>query len=191
SITNGITTVKVTSTSPMRIRLHPMTHRSLMVLTLLAAFVAPVQTRAAEAPADTARWQPHSMLPTLKPIVIKGKEFTGRELVARAVKGERSKLAGHANATYRTASHVSVVWPDKKEVETDIYAVYGDSSGYTRRVFLNSRDEKYKKKNDEWVFDKYGKPDEDPYRISEEDMSRFTRIPVYLQHDEEFDFTLL
>ena len=168
-----------------------MTLKIPIALALILCVASP-RAHAAPAPADTvARWQPHSMMPTLKPIVIKGKEFTVRELVARAMKGERSKLAGHANATYTTASHVSVSWPEKKEVETDVYRVYGDSTGYTRRLFLAAKDEKYKKKGDEWVFDKNGKPDNEDFRISEEDMSRFTRVPVYLQHDEEFDFTLL
>jgi hypothetical protein len=134
---------------------------------------------------------PTSMMPTVAPIIIKGKEFTVRELVARSMKGERTKLAGHANATYTIASHAAIVWPNKKEVETEIYRVYGDSTGYNRRVLLASRNEKFKKKDNAWVFDKTGKPDTDGFRISEEDMSRFTRVPVYLEHDEEFNFTLL
>ncbi|HKW13130.1 MAG TPA: hypothetical protein VJS69_01455 [Candidatus Krumholzibacteria bacterium] len=168
-----------------------MTRKTLIALAVTLC-MAPLTAHAAGAPADTtARWQPHSMMPTLKPIVIKGKEFTVRELVARAMKGERSKLAGHANATYRVSAHVAVVWPNKKEVQTEVYRLYGDSTGYTRQVLLASKNEKFKKKDDAWVFDKEGKPDTDNYRISEEDMSRFTRVPVYLEHDEEFNFTLL
>jgi hypothetical protein len=167
------------------------TLRSQVLSVALTALVA-AHARAAEAPADTvARWQPHSMMPTIAPIIIKGKEFTVRELVARAMKGERSKLAGHANAIYRVSAHVAVVWPEKKEVQTEVYRVYGDSTGYTRRLLLAARNEKYKKKNDAWVFDKNGKPDTDNYRITEEDMSRFTRIPVYLEHNDEFNFALL
>ncbi len=168
-----------------------MTLRSLIFPILLLA--VPAGAHAAAAPPDSIPVikPPTSMMPTLAPIVIKGKEFTVRELVVRAMKGERTKLAGHANATYTIASHAAMVWPDKKEVQTDIYRLYGDSTGYNRRVLLASRNEKFKKKDNAWVFDKTGKPETGGYRITEEDMSRFTRIPVYLEHDEEFDFTLL
>lgn len=172
--------------------------RSLPVVSFCAflALIAgsPVATAAAANPASADSiplMKVPSQMPTLAPIIIKGKEFTVRELVARAMKGERSKLAGHANATYRLGAHVAVVWPDKKEVQTEVYRVYGDSSGYTRRVLLASRNEKYKKKDGNWQFDKNGKPETDNYRVSEEEMSRFTRIPVYLEHNEEFDFVLL
>jgi hypothetical protein len=169
--------------------------RRLLAIVLIAAALLPVvgsQVRAESAESDSIpRYQPHSMMPTLAPIVIKGKEFTVRELVVRAMKGERSKLAGHANATYTIAAHLAIVWPKKKEVQTEIYRIYGDSTGYNRRVLLAARNEKFKRDNGGWVFDKNGKPDTDNYRINEEDMSRFTRIPVYLEHDEEFDFTLL
>lgn len=164
-----------------------------LVTVLALSVLATVGAHAAAAPPDSMPVikPPASMMPTVAPIIIKGKEFTVRELVARAMKGERTKLAGHANATYTIASHAAMVWSNKKEVETEIYRVYGDSSGYNRRVLLASRSDKFKKKDNEWVFDKTGKPDTDGFRISEEDMSRFTRVPVYLEHDEEFNFTLL
>jgi len=163
---------------------------ALLVANAPAPNAAPPATGSAGAD-SSASWKPHSMMPTLAPIIIRGKEFTVRELIQRAMKGERTKLAGHANATYRISSHVAVMWPEKKEVQTDVYRVYGDSTGYQRRVLLAARNERYKKDGGEWVFEKDAKPDTDPYRVSEEDMSRFTRVPVYLEHDEEFNFTLL
>jgi hypothetical protein len=165
-----------------------------IAMLVLVATLAPTDAPRAAKPAgadSAAEYKPHSMMPTVAPIIIRGKEFTVRELIQRAMKGERTKLAGHANATYRIAAHVSVVWPEKKEVQTEVYRVYGDSTGYQRRILLAARNERYKKKEGEWVLDKNAKPDTDPYRVSDEEMSRFTRVPVYLEHDEEFDFALL
>ena len=87
-----------------------------------------------------------SQMPLLEAIIIQGKEFTTRELVKRAMKGERSKLAGHADATYLITSHVSFQWDDKKEVETHVTRIYADSTGTSRRVLLAAKAEKYKKK---------------------------------------------
>ena len=126
-----------------------------------------------------------------EPIVVGGKVFTVREIVQCAMKGERTKLGGHRDATYRTTEHVAIIWPDKKSVETEVYRVYGDSTGYMRRVMLASETEQFKKKDDAWVYDENKKPEEPDYRVRDFDTSRFTRMPIYLQNDEEFDFTLL
>jgi hypothetical protein len=162
------------------------------LVTVALAFAPPVSTRAQSAREDSvAKWFPSTRMPTLEPIIIRGKEFTVRELVVKTMKGERSKLAGHANATYRIATHVSVVWPEKKEVTTEVYRIYGDSTGFQRRVLLAAREEKFKKKDGAWVFEKTGKPDTESYRIADAEISRFTRVPVYLENDEQFDFALL
>ena len=126
----------------------------------------------------------------VEPIIVEGKEFTVRDVVRRAMQGERTKLGNHRDATYRITTHVAIVWPEKKTVETEIYQVYGDSTGYMRRVLVAAQSEKFKKENGEWVFDKSGDPDTE-YRIKDYDTSRFTSIPVYLENDEEFNFTLL
>ncbi len=123
-----------------------------------------------------------------EPIIIEGREFTVRELVRRAMQGERSKLAGHADAIYLTTTTMSVQWDDKKEVEQHVARVYGDSTGFTRRVLLATRAERFNKKNGDWVFDKDVSTHDDGYRIQDLGESRFTSIPVYLEHDEEFDF---
>jgi len=136
-------------------------------------------------------YKPHSMMPTMAPIIIRGKEFTVRELIQRAMKGERTKLAGHTDASYLITAHVSIAWPEKKEVETQVTRVYGDSTGFTRRVLLATKAERFKKKNDEWVYDKDVDSHNESYRISDYDQGRFTTIPVYLEKDEEFNFTLL
>jgi hypothetical protein len=60
-----------------------------------------------------------------------------------------------------------------------------------RRVLLAARNEKFKKKDSAWVFDKTGSPT--PTTIASPKRtgagSRASRL--YLEHDEEFDFTLL
>lgn len=132
-----------------------------------------------------------SQMHTLAPIVIKGKEFTTRELVQRAMQGERSKMAGHADATYRITTHFAMLWDDKKDVENEVTRVYGDSTGYTRRVLLAVKGERFKKKDGAWVFEKNIDANNDSYRIRELDEGRFTNVPVYLEKDEEFNFAFV
>jgi hypothetical protein len=107
------------------------------------------------------------------------------------MKGERSKLAGHADATYLITAHVSIVWPDKKDVETHVTRVYGDSTGTTRRVLLAAKAQRFKKKDGAWVFEKDVDAHDEGYRITDYDEGRFTAIPVYLEHDDEFNFEFI
>jgi hypothetical protein len=126
-----------------------------------------------------------------KDIIVEGKVFTVRDVVRRAMRGERTKLGGHRDAVYKMTSHVAIVWPDKKTVETEIHSVYGDSTGFMRRVLVVSQSEHFKKKDEAWVLDKTDEGDDPGYRIRDYDFSRFTRVPVYLEDDQEFDFELL
>lgn len=160
-------------------------------MALLLGAVPSVRAQVAHTDSIPRITAPTSMMPTLEPIIIRGKEFTTRELVQRAMKGERSKLAGHADATYLITAHVSIVWPDKKEVETHVTRVYGDSTGTSRRVLLASKAQKFKKVNGEWVYEKDIDPHNDAFRISDYDEGRFTAIPVYLERDEEFNFAFI
>src|SRR5688572_25351715 len=165
-----------------------MTRRPVLLsLLCLAMFAAAAHAQTAQRDSIPMMKVP-SQMPTTAPIIIRGKEFTTRELVKRAMKGERSKLAGHADATYLITSHVSFQWDNKKEVETHVTRVYSDSTGTTRRVLLAAKAQKYKKKDGEWVFEKEGDAHNEPYRITDFDEGRFTAIPVYLERDDEFDF---
>ena len=151
------------------------------------ALARPLAASAVPIPPDTV---PQAVGIT-KEIVVEGKVFTVREIVQRAMRGERTKLAGHRDATYRTTAHVAVVWPEKKTVETEVYRVYGDSTGFARRILLASQNEQFKKQGDAWVFDETKKPDDPEYRVRDFEISRFTRVPVYLRNDEQFEFTLV
>ena len=167
-------------------RCDPPFRAGFLLLALALASVPAVPTHSNPIPPDTV---PQAVGIT-KGIVVEGKVFTVREIVQRAMRGERTKLAGHRDATYRTTTHVAVVWPEKKTVETEVYRVYGDSTGFSRRVLLASQSEQFKKQGESWVFDETKKPDAPEYRIRDLETSRFTRMPIYLQNDEEFDFTL-
>ncbi len=160
---------------------------AILLSALGLASTLPVPGRAQIAETDTV---PNAVT-RVEPIVVEGKEFTVREVVQRAMKGERTKLGGHRDATYRITTHVAIVYPEKKTVETEIYQVYGDTTGYMRRVLVGAQTEEFKKKDDAWVFDETKKGDAPDYRIRDYDTSRFTAIPIYLENDEEFDFTLV
>ncbi len=168
---------------PMRV---PSLALPTALVVLMLASIRPVPIHAEPAPPDSV---PQAM-GIVEPIIVEGKVFTVREVVQRAMKGERTKLAGHRDATYRITTHVAIVWPEKKTVETEVYQVYGDSTGYMRRVLVAAQSEQFKKKDGVWVFDETKEPDSE-YRIRDYETSRFTSIPIYLQNDEEFDFALL
>jgi hypothetical protein len=160
----------------------------LTCLLLLAG--APVAAQTASADSIPLMKVP-SQMAELPPIIIRGKEFTTRELVQRAMEGERSKLAGHADATYLITTHVSVLWDDKREVEEQVTRVYGDSTGFTRRVLLDAKARRFKKEDGAWVFEKDIDSHDRGYRIQDFDEGRFTSIPVYLERDEEFNFEFI
>jgi hypothetical protein len=159
----------------------------------LGLFAAPtVAPRSQTAREDSVRtWFPTTVVTTTEPIIVHGRSITVREVVQRAMQGERKKLSGHADATYRVTAHIAMVWPERKVVQTQVYRVYGDSTGYQRRVLLAAREEHFNKKEGDWVFDKTDEGGYEDYRIDDDDISRFTRIPVYLERDEEFDFALM
>ena len=72
----------------------PNPTRAFVVLLLTIGF-SPSPSRAQLAEGDTVP----NAVGRLEPIVVEGKEFTVRELVQRAMKGERTKFAGHSDAT--------------------------------------------------------------------------------------------
>ena len=162
--------------------------RNIPLLLLLAITAVPAGLQAQTAADSIPVIRVPSRVTTTEPIIIEGKEFTVRELVRRAMRGERSKLAGHADAVYLTTTTISILWNDKKEVEQHVARVYGDSTGFTRRVLLDTKAERFNKKDGVWTFDKDVTAHDDPYRIQDLGESRFTSVPVYLLHDDEFDF---
>ena len=178
--------------------------RSIALVALLTAlFVLPMTADAQPAPDSTAAprdsrrsareryslWS-QSIVET-EPIIVEGKEFTVRDVVRRATAGEGTKLAGHRDLTYYYTIRVAIEWPQKRRIETQVYRAYQDSTGYSRLLFLNAKAEQFKKIDDEWTLDEDKDPDEPPFRIEELETSYFTRLPFYLDDDEEFDFKLL
>jgi len=128
---------------------------------------------------------------TMAPIVVDGEVFTLREVIQAAMRGERTKLAGHVSSTHVLSVRNTLLWSDKKEIYDQVYRVYQDSTGYRRRVFVRAEASKFKQQDGEWIVDKDPNPEQPDIRIGEFENSDFTRLPLYLREDGEFDFKLL
>lgn len=171
---------------------------------LLMVVVWPAAVAAQSAASDSAATQPDPRsaardrysiwslsMPETEPIIVEGQEFTVRDVVRRATAGEGAKLSGHRDLTYSYTIRVAIEWPEKKRVETQVYRAYQDSTGYSRLLFLDAKAEQFKKTGDAWTLDEDKDPDEPPFRVEELETSFFTRLPFYLDDDEEFEFRLL
>jgi hypothetical protein len=128
---------------------------------------------------------------TVAPIVVEADEITVREIVERTMSGERSKLVGHQTVTYTLALRAVASWSSKRVVNEDVYRVYEDATGYSRRVFLAARSQRYVLRDGEWVFDKPEDPEQPDYRIREEDVDAYTRLPFYFEEVDDFEFEIL
>ncbi len=176
-------------------------HRIVALCAVIAAFPAgalaqPAPPDSAGAPSTTRsardRYSIWSQsISETEPIVVEGKEFTVRDVVRRATAGESSKLAGHRDLTYHYTIRVVLEWPEKRRVETSVYRAYQDSTGYSRRLFLEAKAEQFKKSGDAWTLDEEKDPEQPDFRVEDLETSYFTRLPFYLDEDDQFDFKLI
>ncbi len=174
---------------------------ALVVAALATGWAFPLDVSAQSSATDstytppTIRYDPHSFwsqsITETDPIVVEGQEFTVREVVQRAVAGEGAKLAGHHDMTYYYTVRVAFGWPAKKRADTYVYRAYQDSTGYSRLLFLDAKAEQFKKEGDAWLPDEDKNPEQPPFRVEELESSYFTRLPFYLDDDEQFDFRLV
>ena len=126
------------------------------------------------------------------PILSSASEMTLREIIKRAVEGERTKLAGHQNMTYNATVRSILTWKKKKEIRDRVFLVYEDDQAVEKHVQLVETVKKYKRKDEEWVLNK----DDDEKGNVEVGVETGTRgedlahIPFFLRNQEDYDFTL-
>ncbi len=124
---------------------------------------------------------------------VEADHITVREIVQRAARGERGKLAGHNSITYTATVRSIVRWDKKKEISDEIYRAYDDAAGNARFVAINNKTEYFKLVDGEWQSDP-DKKDEDKndlVKVENGNESVFTDLPLFLEEDHEFDFKLL
>ena len=122
---------------------------------------------------------------------VQTKPITLREIIARCIEGERTKLAGHRDLTCTMTERVIVEWDDRKEITEAVQCVYMDSTGFGRVLSLGERERQYKLKDDAWV--------EVPNKLKIEinleagsgGYSDFANLPFFFEDLHDYDFELL
>lgn len=155
----------------------------------------------AVAPADTARVGEGEVPRYLlrDPVRSTAREMTLREIMARAVEGERTKLAGHHDMTFNATLRSILTWKHKKEIRDEVFLVYQDADGVEKSVRLVEKVARFRRQGDAWVPKRdSGDADEDSrkgtVRVQVEEGSRgadLSRLPFFLKDQEEYDFSLL
>jgi hypothetical protein len=117
-----------------------------------------------------------------------------REIIRKSVEGEYTKLGGHDDMVCTVSLRAIQYWKKKKEITEEILRSYSARDEERRVVTLESRTQKLKLKDGEWVLDNDEDPEDDDesgVQVDVSDRSDFSRLPVFFEEIEEFDFELL
>jgi hypothetical protein len=160
----------------------------------VAAASAPDPAELDAAPDSTANGEEEDLprYRVVDPIRSESTEMTLREIIARAVRGEETKLEGHHDMTFNVTFRSVLLWEKKKEVRDQIYLVYQDDRGLDKRVLLTEQVSRYKRKDGAWVAD----PEQEEggeVRVEVERDSpggTLSRLPFFLENQEDYRFTL-
>jgi len=118
--------------------------------------------------------------------------ITLREIISRAIEGEKSKLEGRRSLTYTMTLRTIALWTDKKkEVYDAVLRAYNESNGFNRFVTVNENTAYYKYVDKAWVVNTDEDRDESTVRVVSDGHSDFTDIPFFLEEIEDYDFELL
>ena len=144
----------------------------------------------AEDPPPTLRELPAFEVPDT--VRVEADLMTLREIIARSVEGEKTKLAGHQNIMFTAQIRSIVQWKKKRLVEDAAVLFYEEDNGFRRAVRLAEERKMYKLEDGAWAFDKDEKEDEIEVRIEASDSGEgLATLPFYLEDQQEFSFSLL
>jgi hypothetical protein len=163
----------------------------LLLTTLLGARAGAQEPGLIESDPDSAEADSLLRYMMPEPIRTEAEEMDLREIIQRAVEGERTKLAGHQNMTYNGTVRSILTFKKKKEVRDQVFLVYEDDTGAMKFVELVNSVKKYKKKDGEWVLDE--NEDESNVEVGTESSARgedLARVPFFLRNQKDYDFTL-
>jgi hypothetical protein len=167
---------------------------SIPVLLLFVSATAQDDPRLAPAEVDTSESFPDSIPRYIvrDPTRSSADEMTLREIISRAVEGEKTKLAGHENMTFNASIRSILTWKKKREVRDQVFLIYEDDRAVEKHVQLAETVKKYKLEDGEWVLDE----EDDKKGDIEVGMETSTRgkdlaeVPFFLRNQEDYDFAL-
>ena len=123
---------------------------------------------------------------------VETRPITLREIIARAIEGEKTKLEGRQSLSYTMTVRSIALWDGKKkEVEDIILMAYTEASGYNKFVELNEQSSHYDYKDGNWVLDTDKLEMDSTVRVESGGYADFTELPFFLEEQAEFDFELL
>jgi hypothetical protein len=141
----------------------------------------------------STRWDSLPVMPitVIDTIDVEARHITIREIIQRAMKGEKTKLAGHDDMTYTSTLRTIVRWKDKKKVKEEVYRSYADTRDRSRHVFLDENTIHYKREGAEWIIKDKKEDDDSRVRVRTSRRNDFSRLPFFLEDDSEFEFKLI
>jgi hypothetical protein len=115
-----------------------------------------------------------------------------REIIRRSVEGEYTKLGGHDDMVCTVSIRAIQYWKKKKEITEEIHRSYSSRDGERRLISLEERTQKFKLKDGNWLpDDDEDEDEEETVQVQVSERSDFSRLPVFFEEIEEFDFELL
>lgn len=162
-----------------------------IIIALLWAFPPLAQTQ--DSSTIFTRWDsiPDIPITIVDTIMVEEKPLAIREIIQRAMRGERKKLAGHNDMTYTSTLRSIATWDKKKEVKDEVYRAYADARGNNRYVFLDEKTTHYKMEGDTWIIDEKKEDAESKVLVRTSDGNEFSQLPFFLEDDGEFEFKLV
>lgn len=170
-------------------------------LVLLGLIVSPTGSAASEhAATDSTRAlvpaPPVIEIPTERVIAdtlqVRREKLSLREIIARSIEGERTKLSGRRSMTYTSTVRVIATWKDKREIEDLVMRSYADVEGTERTAMLGAKTTHFLRENGEWVLD----PDPDQesdntVQVEAGGPNDFEELPIFFDEIHEYDFELV
>jgi hypothetical protein len=117
--------------------------------------------------------------------------ITLREIISRAIEGEKSKLEGRTSLSYTMTVRSIVLWENKRKIVNDVLVLaYNESSGFSRFVEVNNVTRQFDRKESSWVENPDEVEESAAVRVESDGHSDFTELPFFLEEIEEFHFEL-
>lgn len=123
---------------------------------------------------------------------VRREKLSLREIIARSIEGERTKLSGRRSMTCTSTVRVIATWKDKREIEDLVLRSYADVEGTERTAMLGAKTTHYVRENGEWVID----PDPDQesdntVQVESGGHNDFDELPIFFDEIQEYDFELI
>jgi hypothetical protein len=151
----------------------------------------------AQSPSDTSIVEPDSipLYELDEPVETTAPQLTLREIIQRCVEGEKTKLAGHGDMTFNAVVRTILTWERKKrEIEDQVFLVYEDDRGVSKRIRLTDDKQTEDWEGGEWVPRVAEEDDQETVQVNVEATDRgadMARLPFFLKDQQEYDFELL